>query len=353
MKDHLKSNIFAKQGFISVLALLSLIFMSAMLFVFQPEPEANVNKPIPVIVDTMKLQMEDISPSVEYMGRLEPSKKAELKFEINGKISKKFVEPGVFINSGEKILILEKFYIYKKLYELAKKNFELQTKEVERMKVLDKKSLLAKSQFDKTIQKQIELETLMYKSKQDFNKTYIEAKFSGVINDVKVDEGDTVNSNMIVANLIDTSQLDLYVEVRGDVIDALKLNMDIEIFSNGLYTTGKLISFQTSPNLETYTHLLRIRIQNKHLRSGMIATAKFILPKINNSFGVPVSSVLNDNGKKYIFLVNKKKLQKIEVNLITRFNEIYVVKGNVKTNDIIVTKDVASLSNNQEVLTSK
>ena len=74
-----------------------------MLFVFQPEPEANVNKSIPIIVDTMKLEAQDISPIVEYTGRLEPSKKAELKFEISGKISKKFVEPGEFIKAGKKI----------------------------------------------------------------------------------------------------------------------------------------------------------------------------------------------------------------------------------------------------------
>jgi len=193
----------------------------------------------------------------------------------------------------------------------------------------------------------------MYKSKQDFNKTYIEAKFSGVINEIKVDEGDTVNSNMVVANLIDTTSLDLYVEVRGDVIDGLKLNMDIELLSNDIITSGKLISFQTSPSLETYTHLLRVRIKNKNLRSGMLATAKFVLPEINNSFGIPVSSVLNDNGKKYIFVVDNYKLKKREVNLITRFNEIYVVKGSIKTNDIIVTRDVASLSDDQEVLISK
>jgi len=354
LKDYLKFNIAStKQSHLSILALLFLIFVSGMLFLFQPEPEANVNKPIPVVVDTMKLRVQDISPIVEYTGRLEPSKKAELKFEINGKISKKFVEPGEFIKSGEKILILEKFYIYKKLYELAKKNYELQTREVQRMAALDKKSLLSKSQYDKTIQKQIELETLMYKSKQDFNKTYIEAKFSGVINEIKVDEGDTVNSNMVVANLIDTTSLDLYVEVRGDVIDGLKLNMDIELLSNDIITSGKLISFQTSPSLETYTHLLRVRIKNKNLRSGMLATAKFVLPEINNSFGIPVSSVLNDNGKKYIFVVDNYKLKKREINLITRFNEIYVVKGSIKTNDIIVTRDVASLSDDQEVLISK
>ena len=55
------------------------------------------------------------------------------------------------------------------------------------MRELDKKSLLSKSQYDKTIQKQIELESLMYPNKQDFYKTFIKAKFSGIVNDIKIE----------------------------------------------------------------------------------------------------------------------------------------------------------------------
>ena len=352
--DYLKKySIFKNQVQLSILVLFVFIFTSILLVIFQPEPEANVNKPIPIVVDTMPLKIQNISPVVNYTGRLEPSKTADLKFEINGKLAKRLVEPGQFVKSGETILILEEYYIYKKLYELAKKNFELQTREVERMAVLDKKSLLSKSQYDKTVQKQIELESIMYRNKQDFYKTFIKAKFSGVINEININEGDTVSSNKVVANLIDTSSLDLYVEVRGDVIDGLKLNMNIDVQANGIFSNGKLISFQTSPNLKTYTHLLRIRLTDKKLRSGMLATAKLILPEINNSFGVPVSSVLSDNGKKFIFIVFDKKLQKKEINILSRFNEIYVINGNIKPNDIFVTKDVSSLAEGQDVLVSK
>ena len=345
--------ILKNQGQLSILVLFSFVIISILLVAIQPEPEANVNKPVPVIVDVVKLKIQNISPVVDYTGRLEPSKKAELKFEINGRLAKKIVQPGEFVKSGKVILILEEYYIYKKLYELAKKNYELQTKEVERMSILDKKSLLSKSQYDKTLQKQIELEVAMYRSKQDFQKTFIKAKFSGVINKININEGDTVSPNMIVANLIDASSLDLYVEVRGDVIDGLKLNMNIEVVSNNRKTIGKLIAFQTSPSLETYTHLLRIRIKDNSLRSGMLASAKFILPKINKSFGVPVSSVLSDNGKKFIFIVNNKKLEKKEINVLTRFDEIYVINGDIKSNDIIVTRDVSSLSAGQDILISK
>ena len=352
MKRFININIFKNQRQLSVIALLGFISISVLMVIFQPEPEANVNQPIPIIVDAMKLKVQNISPIVDYTGRLEPSKKAELKFEINGKLAKKLVQPGEHVKSGDIILKLEEFEIYKKLYELSKRNFNLQTKEVERMAILDKKSLLSKSQYDKTVQKQIELESVMYRSKQDFEKTFIKAKFSGIINEINIDEGDTVSPNNIVANLIDTSSLDLYVEVRSDVIEGLKLNMDIEVSSNQITSSGKLISFQTSPNLETYTHLLRIRIKDERFRSGMLANAKFILPEINKSFGVPVSSVLSDNGQKFIFVIDEKKLQKRQVNIITRFNEIYVIDGNIKSNDLIVTKDVSSLSEGQDILIS-
>ena len=352
MKRFININIFKNQRQLSVIALLGFISISVLMVIFQPEPEANVNQPIPIVVDAMKLKVQNISPIVDYTGRLEPSKKAELKFEINGKLAKKLVQPGEHVKSGDIILKLEEFEIYKKLYELSKRNFNLQTKEVERMAILDKKSLLSKSQYDKTVQKQIELESAMYRSKQDFQKTFIKAKFSGIINEINIDEGDTVSPNNIVANLIDTSSLDLYVEVRRDVIEGLKLNMDIEVSSNQITSSGKLISFQTSPNLETYTHLLRIRIKDERFRSGMLASAKFILPEINKSFGVPVSSVLSDNGQKFVFVIDERKLQKRQVNIITRFNEIYVIDGNIKSNDLIVTKDVSSLSEGQDILIS-
>ena len=155
---------------------------------------------------------------------------------------------------------------------------------------------------------------------------HVKFTFNEFVNDIKIDEGDTVSPNIIVASLIDASSLDLYVEVRSDVIEGLKLNMEIEVSSNGIISKGKLISFQTSPNLETNTHLLRIRITENQFRSGMIASATFILPEINESFGVPVSSVLNDDGRKYIFLVKDKKLIKIDIDS----NNIQLIKSGLR-----------------------
>ena len=43
-----------------MIALLGFISISVLMVIFQPEPEANVNQPIPVVVDAMKLKVQNI-----------------------------------------------------------------------------------------------------------------------------------------------------------------------------------------------------------------------------------------------------------------------------------------------------
>ena len=48
-----------------------------------------------------------------------------------------------------------------------------------------------------------------------------------------------------------------------------------------------------------------------------------------------------------------KNCKKRKLISLARFDEIYVINGNVKSNDLIVTKDVSSLSEGQDILISK
>ena len=73
----------ASQGVLSLIVLVLFIFASVALLIFNPETEVIIKKQPLVFVNTITLEIQDIAPTVEYTGRLEPSKKAELKFERN------------------------------------------------------------------------------------------------------------------------------------------------------------------------------------------------------------------------------------------------------------------------------
>ncbi len=339
----------SKQAFLSILSLIFFLIVTILLFVIEPEQEVKNKEFPPIVVEAHKIKIDDLKPYIKYTGRLEPYKKSDLKFEMGGRLGTKKVEPGTKVKKNSTLLVLEEYSLYKKYHDLAKKNFELQAEELARLDVLIKKSLISRSEFDKAMQKKIDLEEKFYKSKQDLDKTTLKARFSGIVNTIEVEEGDTVTQNQIVASLVDDSMLDLYLEVRGEVIKGLNLYEKVPVESGNIRSIGELISFQTSPDLESYTHQIKIRLKDKNLRPGMVAMAKLPLPIQKSIITVPVASILSDDGNKYVFLINKGVLEKKVIKVKHRYEDKYVITGNINQNDIIVSKGVAALSEGQKV----
>ena len=81
----------------------------------------------------------------------------------------------------------------------------------------------------------------------------------------------------------------------------------------------------------------------------MVAIAKLPLPIYKNIITVPVASILSDDGNKYVFLINKGVLEKKVIKIKHRYEDKYVITGSINQNDIIVSKDVAALSEGQKV----
>ena len=82
----------------------------------------------------------------------------------------------------------------------------------------------------------------------------------------------------------------------------------------------------------------------------MIAYAEIPLPKYVDVFSTSVSSVITDDGSKYIFKIqNEEIVKKIPIEVVSRYKNRYIIQGDIKINDLIVSRDVASLANGQKV----
>ena len=336
---------------VSLATLVLLLFFAALLFIIEPATEEKLEKRTPLAVKVTGVKYKTFMPTATYTGRLKPFMSAQLKFEISGRLKKKMVEPGAFVKSGEVLLVLDEYDLYKKLFNIAHENLELQKREVDRVEELGKESLLSKSQLDNTKQKLLEIASTVHKAKRDLERTQLKSRFEGYVNEVFVEAGDTVSPNEVVATLVDTTKLDLYLEVRGDVIDNLRLGQEIPIDINGSFEKGTLIAYQTDPDIKTFTHAVRVRVTSEDARSGMLATAILPLKKLTEVLTIPVTSVLTDEGKKYVFLVDEsQRLLKKEIQTGTRYENIIVVLSGLSAGDTIISKDVAALSADQEVI---
>ncbi len=209
-----------------------------------------------------------------------------------------------------------------RMLKLAKQNLELQKAEVQRYEQLNSDSLISASQLDAARQQMLTLDSqvsdLQYKvttskarvalkeserdlTQRNLQRATLAAPFSGYVNEINVEVGDYVTATQVVATVVDTNSLDLHLDVRGEVVAALKLNQKIDVMIGSNTMPGELIALQPDPNITTNTHAIRIRLAGDQVQSGMLATADVPLGQQIGVLTVPVSAVSTNAGDSFVY----------------------------------------------------
>ena len=258
------------------------------------------------------------------------------------------------------------------MLKLAKQNLQLQKAEVQRYEELNNDSLISASQLDAARQQMLSLDSqvseLQYKvstskarlslkaterdvAKRNLERATLIAPFSGYVNEINAEVGDFVTANQIVAKIVDTSLLDLHLDVRGEVVSALSLNQDVDVHVDSKVIPGKLIALQPDPNISTNTHAIRIRLSGDDVQSGMLASADLPLGQRADVITVPVSAVSTNAGESFVFAYKDGSLDKVAVELSNRVGSEYIVSSGLQAGTKIVARDVAGLKDGQRVIT--
>lgn len=380
-----------KQLWGSVVAIVIATVMVLILVFTDKGPEAKLEELPPLKVVLLEVQRQDVSPTETLTGRLQPEKTAQLKFEVQGRVQQRLLEPGVFVELGQEILKLDAQDLKdqftqaqsqydieqagirrdQRMLKLAKQNLEIQKAEVQRYKKLNNDSLISASQLDAARQQMLNLDSqvsdLQYKvatsqarlslkqserdvAQRNLQRATLTAPFSGYINEINAEVGDFVTATQIVAKVVDTNSLDLHLDVRGEVAAALKLNQKIDVVVGSTTIEGNLIALQPDPNISTNTHAIRIRVPGEKVQSGMLASADLPLDQQMNVITVPVSAVATNAGENFVYMFDEGELRKLPVVMNNRVGSQYIISSGVEAGMKIVARDVAGLKNGQRVI---
>lgn len=375
----------------SIGAILIALILIVILFWTKKGPQAKLEELPALKVVLVEVQRQDIVPKESLTGRLQPIRTARLEFEVQGRVRERLVEPGTAVEAGQALLILDdddfrdQFAQAKSQYQieqagilrdqrmlkLAKDNLSLQQAEVSRLEKLKNDSLISASQLDAARQQMLTLDSqvsdLKYKvatakarldlkksdqdtAERNFQRTTLKAPFDGYVNEVNVQVGDIINANEIVATIVDTTSLDLQLDVRGSVAAALNLAQEIDIRVDAKLIAGKIIALQPDPDSFTNTHALRIRISDENIQSGMLASAELLLVAQTNALTVPVSAVATNAGESYVYVYTDSLLKKVAVQIDQRVGAEYIISSKLEAGQMIVARDVAGLVNGQSVV---
>ena len=334
--------------------------------------------------------LHDLVPTEVVSGRLNPARRAEIHFELSGQVDARPVEPGQVVGQGELLLSLaagdyedalaeagarllqesRDIERDRELLTLSRRNYALQKNDLERLKKLGADSLVSQSLLDEARIKQLQMEAEVARlnssvgsaearlalkqaernrAARNLARTQLLAPFAGTVNAVQVQVGDYVTPNQAIAELIDISSLDLYVEVRGNVAQSLQQGQSVDVVVDGDSLQGRVIALQIDPDPVTFTHALRVRVAGTTVRPGKVAQASLPMGSLSQVTAVPVTAVLFDEGRTFLFRFDADRLALVEVVLGQRVGDLQIVRQGIAASDRIVTHDVSALSHDQQV----
>jgi RND family efflux transporter MFP subunit len=356
----------------------------------RPDTQAELQPLALAKVLTVDVRQMNIHPVTRITGKLQPARKATLRFEVSGNVTHRNIEPGQQVAKGDvllqvddrdfldavaeaqALLVQEQDAVRRdgELLALTSAAREIQEREVERLNKLGKESLASQSNYDESvrllIQQQEEETHLQYsvgsaesrlqirrsalnKAQRNLQRSRLIAPYASTVNAVYVEEGDYISVGQVALELVQLDTLDLYIEVTGEVANQLELGQEVNITARGQQYSGKIYAIAVDPDPVTHTHALRIRLSATDLYPGQLATTELPGKKLTNVAVIPVSAILQEEGQAYVFAVNKNnRLVRYPVELIARQQDLQVING-VSAGIPVVVKDVAVLADGQEV----
>ncbi|GAB6043501.1 multidrug efflux RND transporter periplasmic adaptor subunit VmeE [Endothiovibrio diazotrophicus] len=334
----------------------------------------------------------DLTPTTRLTGQLQPARSAQLQFEVGGRVTERLVEPGQRVVAGAPLARLdgadyrdalaeaqarlaeERLAVARdrRLLALAGEHRKLQQREVERLERLGEQSLASHTNLDEARQRLLQLQgdearlrqsvdgteprltlsrTAVERARRNVRRTTLTAPFAGTVNRVNFEVGDSVTSSQPALTLVETDRLDLYLEAGGESARVLELGRPLTVTVGSERRDGEVVALQRDPEPTTHTHPLRIRLDGQGLLPGQLARAELPLAPLHGVIAVPVSAVLREEGRAYLYRIGaENRLERREVELGPRYQERQVILTGIDADQPIAARDVAALSPDQKVV---
>lgn len=370
------------------------LLIIVLLLLSRPDKTSESAPLAAVLVKSLVIESVDLQPEVEVTGRLQPASRALLRFEVSGQLAERHVEPGQVVEKDALLLSMKEgdardalaeaqakldmeqaaIKRDRHLLEISHKDKQLQRNEVARLEKLGASSLVSASRLDQARQRLLQLESaeaqLQYsvetatarlssnraalmRAERNLARTALRAPFAGTVNTVEIEPGDYITPASMALELVDLAQMDFYAEVSGSTAAALQLQQPIGIHVEGREIEGQVIALRSDPDPSTFTHALRIRLPGEGLLPGGLASARLPLTRLDSALAVPMASVLQDEGRTYVFVIRDGQLERRQIDSGLRHRDQLVITRGLHAGETIVATDVATLSHGQSVRISQ
>ncbi|MFA6048160.1 MAG: efflux RND transporter periplasmic adaptor subunit [Parcubacteria group bacterium] len=309
----------------------------------------------------------NITEVINLTGNVTPQDKANLSFEITGKIEKIYKHTGDTVNQNDILVTMASDDLraeYNQSVSLAKSaegilnNYnDLKDREKYKLKALKADDA---AKYDKKAQEeQVDAQKSLIGSQEDqvraawdnvaakkalFDQATLRANFSGTVAQTNFDEGEVASAGTPVLTLINNNAFE---------IEAMATELDIKNIKIGQSGKTKTLENPDKPydvqvtqidQVETDTNgvpAYKIKMEilnNDGLRSGMAASVNLETAQKNNVLLAPKDSIFQDGNEKYVWVGfdEKREKRQVKTGIYGSDGMVEIVSGLTEGENILV-----------------
>jgi HlyD family secretion protein len=334
-----------------------------------------------ILLETTKATLGEVSETVTATGTLESVNTVDVGTQVTGIIDQIYVDYNSEVKKGQLIAEIEKVLLQsdlesaQKSMEQARLTYEYNKTNYERDKALHDKQLISDYEFDtsyntyrvsKAAYEKTQAE--IQRAKKNLEYAQIYSPMDGIVISRDVEVGQTVVSNMTVANLFTIGDLDNMRVVAnvdeadiGQVKVGQKVTFTVDAYSDDTFegeVTQVRISPTTESNVVTYEVLVSAPNPEHKLIPGLTANLTIYVTQEQNVVTIPVKALhftpheypeaknlpefdpasANTEvaeGKSRVWVVSNGKLKPVDITTSANNGLTLAVTSGLKDGDII------------------
>ncbi|EGS7835992.1 efflux RND transporter periplasmic adaptor subunit [Campylobacter coli] len=338
---------------------------------------------------TQKVKKIDISQTIEAVGKVYAKDQVDVGAQVSGQIIKLYVDVGSHVKQGDLIAQIDKdkqqndlditkaqlesakanleskkvaLEIASKQYQREQKLYAAKASSLENLEIQKNNYYSLKASVAELNAQVIQLEITLKNAKKDLDYTTITAPIDGVVINVAVDEGQTVNANQNTPTIVRIANLDemeIKMEIAEADVNKIKIGTELEFSllndpqktyrasiasidpaDTEVSDSSSSYSSSSSSSSNAIYYYAKFYVQNKDnfLRIGMSIQNEIVIASVKDVIAVPTYAIKNDAKGYYVeILQNQKAVKKY-------------VKFGIK--DSINTQILEGVDENEELIIS-
>lgn len=187
------------------------------------------------------------------------------------------------------------------------------------------------------------------------SRTQVKAATGGIVRSRQINPGDLVESNAAVLTLVDSNELDVFLELPEQLSGRITPGLPVELTARALPNwrqRSTISGVVPAANAASRRQMVRIQLENppENLLPNMAIAAELELPVDANSFVVSRDALVQREGEWFVYTVIDDKASEINVQLVADMGETVAISGQpLRNGQPIVIRGSEALMNGAPV----